>query len=100
MLVSADHAALKHAKEAFQRVCVDFAGLAVADIFLGVVNAFMGRNAARELVDLSAVSMERAFAVHVLVENGKDIFALGAADLERADFTAAFDKADHGALMG
>src|SRR5476649_2336447 len=48
MLVSANHAALEHRKEAFQRVRVD----AIADVFLGMVNALMGH--ASELVDLSA----------------------------------------------
>ncbi len=52
VLIGADHAALEHRKEAFQRVRVD----AIADVFLGMVNAFMRH--AGELVDLGAIGME------------------------------------------
>lgn len=58
MLVGANHAALKDREKALQRVGMDFAVLALADIFLVVVNALMGRDGQRELVSACAVGME------------------------------------------
>src|SRR5437868_15173712 len=78
---------------------MDRAGTTFTDIFLVVVNAFMDRSGAGEFVDLGAVRVEGAFTVHVGQEGWDDLGLGAAAQLERADFAAAFDQGQDGALV-
>ena len=76
-----------------------FSGLALADIFLAMVNALMRGNSACKAVELSAVAMEGGRGVNIGADRDHNLLALIVAKLERADFAAAFYKAQDRALM-
>ena len=79
MLVHANKAALKDAEKTFEGVGVDLmAMLALANILLGVIHAFMRRDHGGEFVGRGTIGMQDAVGVDVLADRVLDFIGSGA----------------------
>src|SRR5476651_2072776 len=96
VLIRANHAALEHGEVAFERVGVDLvAALAFANIRLGVIDAFVSRDRASELVGLRSVSVQDAVWIDVSVKPSNDFGLRAVHHARRTDATAAFRQAQN-----